>query len=563
MASNQGDFDIQVLSNNRWSTEAIREREIDARALAKKFLSDNKCAGARVVSNRIKHDGSVEEKVIFEETQAVKGSQKLNISTVENVKIYCEKPRDFFSLESRIIINRIFRSYLESITLTPTEILHSHKEIQRLADRDNLMFSATSHVAQLQSSDGAQGTKKRHKQIVEIIDQITAQAERAASLKLPKLSKKFSETLTATSSIKGDTPEYLAMVVLSRALQRVPSWTDKLDQLCVLVNSETDRKAILLLDTVIADLLGTNLVQELLGWQRSLGSAIISMIDLSEGVYDPEKSDAKQTTEQLNFLMKQGILPASRHVLTDRALRQLRSSAPLYKADPSKEMEEYQRVMARLLVPGGILSGADGAEAITMRGTQFVKEGGATGKRAVINATVKSLPDPARGVMYLAELTKTAIAEDHLGDIVKELDIVFSARVIDELCRRSMSPKDRMITATGAFMATTSSALPADVKQQVTEHIDGVLERYLVDESIIDRLDSPDAHLRDRAVRLVKFCGAGVLPEGKALTLARKRVVSLLRQPNFDAHFVDGLNGVVTDRALRDFHKLLVQGGLA
>ena len=165
--------------------------------------------------------------------------------------------------------------------------------------------------------------------------------------------------------------------------------------------------------------------------------------------------------------------------------------------------------------------------------------------------------------MYLAELTKTTIADDHLADILKELDGVFSARVIDELCRRSMSPKDRIVASTGAFMATTSSVLPDDVKQQVTTHIDGVLERYLVDESIIDRLDNLEAHLRDRAVSLVKFFGAGVLPEGKALTLARKRVVSLLRQPNFDAHFVDGLNSAVSDKALRDFHKLLVQGGLA
>ena len=86
------------------------------------------------MANRVKHDGSVEEKVVFEETQSVKGSQLLKIATVEQIKIYCEKPRDFFSLESRIIFNRIFRSYLESITLTPTEVLHNHKEIQRLAD---------------------------------------------------------------------------------------------------------------------------------------------------------------------------------------------------------------------------------------------------------------------------------------------------------------------------------------------------------------------------------------------------------------------------------------------
>ncbi len=91
-----------------------------------------------------------------------------------------------------------------------------------------------------------------------------------------------------------------------------------------------------------------------------------------------------------------------------------------------------------------------------------------------------------------------------------------------------------------------------------------MLERYLLDENIIDRLDSPGTHLRDRAVRLVKFCGAGVLPEGKALKLARKRIIKLLRQPDFDAHFIEGIEDPgVAERAIRDFHKLLVQGGLA
>ena len=120
-----------------------------------------------------------------------------------------------------------------------------------------------------------------------------------------------------------------------------------------------------------------------------------------------------------------------------------------------------------------------------------------------------------------------------------------------------------MVTATGAFQATASSALPDDIKAQVTAHIDSVLERYLIDENIIDRLDNPGTHIRDRAVRLVKFCGAGVLPEGKALKLARRRIVKLLRQPDFDAHFIEGIGDPAkAEKALRDFHKLLVQGGL-
>ena len=257
-------------------------------------------------------------------------------------------------------------------------------------------------------------------------------------------------------------------------------------------------------------------------------------------------------------------LPASRHVLIDRAIRQLKSPQPLFRSDPEQELREYQRVLARLLVPGGILSGAKAAEAITVRGARFVEQGGATGRRAAITNTVKVLPVRARGVMYLAELSKTDFLDDHADDIIEQLDNVFGARVIDELCRRSLAPKGRMVTATGAYQATVTSNLPDDVKNRVAEHIDGVLERYLTDENIIEKLDNPDTHLRDRAVRLVKFCGAGVLPDGKAQALARQRIIKMLRQPNFDENFVEGLGDPESAAAaLRDFHKLLVKAGFA
>jgi len=560
----KGEFDIQVLRDGRWTTEAVRGSDSDAVVLAKKYLSSANCAGARIVANQTMSDGTIRESIIFEETQAGGGAKPLRITPLEAAPVYCKSPKDFFSLEARMVFNRLFRSYLEEVTLTPTEVLHSYKQLQRLFDRDTLRFSAVSHVATLQVKDLDKTAKTRQAELNKIIDQITQQAREAQSIELPAPGHVFSETVAAVPKVQSHTAEYLAMVALSRELIKIPSWTGKIDRLCDLALQETDRTAILLLDTVIADLMGANVIQEILGWQRSLGSAIISMLDLAEGVFDPKGSDAKETAARLIALFKDRLLPASQRALIDRALRQLKSNAPLYKADPSKEMEEYQRVLARLMVPGGILSGAQAAEALTLRGSQFVEQGGASGRRAAIGATVKALPDAARGAMYLAELSKTEINVDHMDDIVEQLDVVFSARVINQLCQQSMSHKDRMVTATGAYQATASSGLPDDIKEQVTQHIDGVLERYLLDENIIERLDSPGTHIRDRAVRLVKFCGAGVLPEGKALTLARKRIVKLLRQPNFDAHFIEGIDDPKkAERALRDFHKLLIEGGLA
>jgi len=556
-----GGVEVQVMKQGRWITEATRDNEAGARQLLPKFLADKSCDGVRLVRSSLNRDGSSNETVIFEQKQgANRGPVRIN--HIESAPPRCDKPRDYFGLESRMTINRIFRTYLEDVCLTPAELLHSRKELQRIQDKDTLVASAVDLVASLQTKDGGLTPKQRRDEMFASLEQIIAQARRAEALTLPKLGNRFSDSIAGVAGIGGESPEYLGMVVLSRELIGTRNWLGKLDRLCKLAAAETHPQANLMLDAVIADVLGANVVQEILGWQPSLGSAIISMLDLADGKFDAQKSDAKEITDLLNRLFAANRLPASRFCMIDRALRQLRSPNPLNRSNPAKEMEEYQRVLARLLTPDGLLSGSQCAEALTVRGTRFVEQGGAAGRRAAITATVRALPDRACGVMYLSELTKTDLAKDHLGDIIKQLDNVFSARVIGELCRRSLSPKERMVTATGAFNAAVSSALPDPIKQKVTEHIDGVLERYLLDENIIEKLDSPDAHLRDRAVRLVKFCGAAVLPEGKALSLARHRVVELLRQPKFDANFVEGIGDPAkAEKALRDFHQLLVKAG--
>lgn len=556
-------FEVQVLRQGRWMTESARDRQDEARQLAQKFLSDKKCEGARVVASKVGRDGLISEKVIFEQSQTGGGDGPARINPIDSCPPRCQQTRDYFGLESRMTINRILRTYLEDNFLTPTELLHVFKEIQRVWDKDNLIPSAADRIASLQTKiGGPQSANERREEIYASLDQIQARAREATKAKLPTIGQRFSDTLNALGRGQDGETEYRAIVALARELVGLRNWMGKLDRLTELAAAETDAESILLLDTVIADVLGANVVQELLGWQPSLASAIISLLDLGDGKFDHTKSEAKGVAERLVRLFAQNKLPGSRHVLVDRALRHLRSSNPLSRNDPKRELEEYQRVLLRLLVPGGIISGAEAAEALTLRGTRFVEQGGATGKRAAIQATVKALPDRAHGVMYLSELTKTDFAKEHQADIIKQLDLVFGARVIGELCRRTLSPKERLINATGAFNAALASALPDLIKRKVADHIDDVLERYLIDENIIEKLDDPKAHLRDRAIRLVKFCGAGVLPQGKALNRARMRVIKLLRQPSFDSHFIEGIaDKTQAEKALRDFHHLLIEAG--
>jgi hypothetical protein len=97
---------------------------------------------------------------------------------------------------------------------------------------------------------------------------------------------------------------------------------------------------------------------------------------------------------------------------------------------------------------------------------------------------------------------------------------------------------------------------PAAVRDKALARIDDLLEEYVIAERIVEKIDRPGLHLRERARLLVRFCGSGLLPEGKALRRARKTSLDLIRQPNFEALFVEGIaDPREAEAALRAFHR--------
>lgn len=563
MASKNATFEVQVMRDGRWMTESYIDAEETAIGAAKRYLMDKTCEGARVVRNWSRVDGRVVEKEIFSETRAPRDDGPVRIVPVDHAPDRCEHTGDYFALPSRALMNRVFRNYLEKAFVTPTELLHNYRELKRIQDKDMLVPAAVDRIAFLQTRDGDQATKTRRDDIHKKIDQMSARARKAEALKLPKLNGSFRSLMDKVSGFSAeDDCDYLAMVVLARDLVNVRNWLGKLDRLCRLAQEEGDPKALELLDGVIADVLGANVVQEILGWQPSLATAICRMFDLADGNLPEGKSDAGDSAELLNALLKAGKLPASRLCLIDRAHRQLKSANPLYRSDATKERDAFASVLTRMLSPAGLLFGADSADALTTRATRMVEEGGASGRRAAIQYTFHAMPDRAFGLIYLCALSETGFAKEHAADILALLPRIEETQSLSQLCLRTLSAKERMLRAATAHRATLASALPDDAKARLTAHIDDMLERYLIDEQIIEKLDHPDDPLRDRALRLVQFCAAGILPEGRAMALARERILALLRGTSFDARFVDGISDPAkAQKALRDFHQLLLRAG--
>ena len=359
--------------------------------------------------------------------------------------------------------------------------------------------------------------------------------------------------------------DYYSLVVLSRDLVQHRNWLGKLERLVELTHPDQKEEALALLDGVFADLFGVpSALQDVLGYQRNLAAALCAIADLCEGRFIADKSDARDQIAILGPLIANGRLEETRKSLMDRLLRQLASSQPLNRSDPSREREAFREVAQRLFRPAGLLGGPPTAEALTRRFVFLQEAGGKAGLRQSVAGVVTNLADPLLSVLYLLELAASSMGAELSNEILTGLLHIVKVDDLDEMVPQSWPPKDKLLRITRIYdFIGASAALAESDRAHLLDCLDRVLSLYIKRERIIEKLDDPSAHLRDRTIRLLEFCAARVLPPAsKAQGVARERVVALLKQPNFEIHFVDGIASPARcEEALRGLHALLARGG--
>ena len=411
MAASKYSFDVETRHGSRWVIDCVLPREFPARSRANELLADPQCAGARIIRTWTRPDGVAVDTEIFCQTREIRHDTTLRITQVDAVQGHCETLKDFFSFESRQAMSRIFREYLAKAVVTPTEIIYSLRHLKRINEKDALVRTAVDMVSALQTREGGQDMRSRRDEIYQAIDEMFERARTLDTASLPKLDHKFSEVMGSLGhDIDRDQRSYLMLASLSRELGELPNWVAKLELLCKLAEEESEPEALDMLDGVIADILGSDVIQEILGVQPSLRTTICALFDLADGIPPTTRTNTGEVTVSLCHLLAGGKLPASRRCIVERAHRALRLPSPLNPNDREQEPEEIRRIIARVVTPGGLHSGADTAQALTTRVARMVEQGGRTGRRAAIGGVFHAMPDMAYGVGYLCDLARSDLA---------------------------------------------------------------------------------------------------------------------------------------------------------
>ena len=537
------DYEIQTQQQGNWVTQTTSVDKDIALATAKKLFGNKACTGVRVMQSIIQPDSSFITTEIMCETRMVKAGQTIRSCQIDWAPPPCTSLDEYYHTDTRRLMGRVLRDYCDKMVVTPTELLYCVKEALRCQDRGTLIPEAIDKVAAVQVADSAD-TRARAAEISQFVDQIISRARKPEKLALPRLDKSFAAAIAACKKIEtqGEDPIYIAMSVLAKDLSTIRNWLGKLYRLCKLAEADMDNlESLRLLDGVIADCLAGAVVQDILGYQESLGQALIGMLDIAEGKFVPEKSDAGDAAGIITTLCAKGRLPASKQCLIDRVHRQLVTGGPLNRSDPNKEKDEFKRVVDRLVRANGLYCGPETADSITVRYGRMVEKGGVSGRIISFNAVFFGMPDRTSSIHYLCDILRTVYAEDCADAIAEKYDTIQNIRSFSDLCRAGMGIKERLQRLASARKAILGSIIPDAIKPRLVAHLDHLLDRFITEGQMLDKIDSPTGAVKDRAMALAQFCSSGILPPGKTLERFRERLEALISQPDFDARFVQGI----------------------
>ncbi|CAA7623649.1 hypothetical protein [Magnetospirillum sp. UT-4] len=555
-------FEIQVLSDKHWVVTQFATDEAAAKAFADNLLQKGNHAAVRVVRDYLRGDGLHAETVIQEKTATVKAAADLSLSPITEAPP-CAALADFYEGPARLVMGRLLRKYWDEMMVSPSEMLHSAPEMKRFGDKGTLLFSAIDRVSSLQAAALDEESKARRDVLTKAWDEGLARARAFAATK-PKVAATMAEILKAVEK-GGDEHPYLCRSLMALRLLEVRNWVGKLDVLLAWAEEEAARPVTALIDGFVADIvLSAQLIQDLLGYQANLGAALVQLADLAEGKAQPAKF-APETFTRLNALFGTGALPQAAGVLMARVTRELGGANPLSRNEPKQEFEVCHKVMHRLVHHRGVVGGGAAAEAILHRVSRIHAHLGNVTAAQALDLTLSALADTVHRVHYLLALLASPLGRGGMADMVSDALIkrIREAETIDAWVPARLPPPERMAAMAAANRAILANAeLEPELKADLAGRIDEALARYLVEDGVIERIDKPEDPLALRAIRLIKFCGSGVLIDGKSLNLARARVIEHLRQPNFEEKFLSSVpEPGKAEQHLREFHRLLGQTG--
>jgi len=366
-------YEVQSRREGRWQIEGAFTDQEAALSCARSRLMAGGVEEIKVVKFRTLAGLSLETVILNKKAPETSRKPLALGGSAEGAPL-CRTLDDLCGFESRVVIGRLLRPFLDAQRVTPTELLHSWPQFRKL-DEQGALLSAAIHAAARHHSDiHGVAVPGRVKELRGLVDAAASRARDflAERKRLPAFDPDdlpaASRRIDGAVGEEGHDAVFLSLLTLH--LAEGNTLPGKLDILLALMHDDAEARHLALFDGVVADVLGSaDTLKELLGAQPSLAMGLCALADALYGRdVNPITAPPAAALTRVCELTLQGRAPLSRVVLLDRLRQALAGDQPLDRRDAKAEGALIQTVTEHLRgADGQLLGGAAIAKALDRR----------------------------------------------------------------------------------------------------------------------------------------------------------------------------------------------------
>ena len=393
---------------------------------AETLVAENKSRPVRVTSEN--NEGRIQRETIFENKGRIDAPKQITISRVNEAPL-CSEINDYYTYESRKVIGRILRAFLDDRKITALELLFNREHIQAFEGNERLLYPAVQRIATLQSKKSGVKQVDIADKLYGVITQIKDRSNRVIDSDEEFRVLKESGLRALFSHLDSDyEPEqkYLhARATLAVYLKEHVTLDHKLDLMIEFLEEDQSDEAFGLIDEIIAEILySSEILMGLLNHEPDVEKECLSLIQLGKGtIVLPKKPHVAM--RPISMAMAKFRLPLTKSLLIQRVQAHVRSVKSLAGGNDDGNRQALVRIIRELRDKSGLLGGPSMCEAVTMRAkiTLRYRVDDLTLSESV-ESVLGLLPTPAARLGYLLDVSQSSLMSKNRLLVEEELQKV-------------------------------------------------------------------------------------------------------------------------------------------
>jgi len=418
-----GGYEVYGEVDGRWFLESAHAEMGEAIGAMEALAGTHGHGYARVA---VFEERRFQPRKVREQTCGGGGAPQVRVESLDDAPM-CTQLAAYYGLPARLTLGRLLRRHLEADGVTALELLHDAVRLRRLLTDHQAASRALGHVAGLQARHQGVGYQARLDALHTAADHILAWAKRTRTRTGARDALRKGGLPAVRERLPRRTSETGAVIWQSAAvaheLHRHAEWDTKVAALTELADVDPG-DTLVAVDGALAEIFdGAEAMRSVVDWHPTLDGlerGLRPLITLARG---DAASDRLPTSaaERVRALAATHGLPRTRHVVLERVDKGLRGVQPLRK-EGGGDGDALDSLVRALATPGGVVGGAEMAEALVHRARVACSDGGEDLEpTAAVGAVVARFPGPASRTGFLLALAGSTFGTQHMAAIKRQL----------------------------------------------------------------------------------------------------------------------------------------------